>query len=356
MHLFEEDDNMGEEGEDEHEELPMKERESGERKSPQPQTFSTVQAAAATSSPFLSSHSHASAPFFSSLASFGSGSNVSQFNNHLAAGASSPVLSDMKRRRRRSAFDYIIEEIGLREPSNSSFLSAAGRHQQKHAGGAASSLCFTCATCALNYQPNRSNIQYMDDIYECAECAEIDLDINNNFKKSATSKFSLMNGTGGGVAAANDHRIFAKTVGGGLSIGNQQNTSSKVTFASLFSDMSIFDQNSEYHSPGAKIVTPDVSPPMANTTATSSPCAVDENNNYAVSKEELKRPSILVKSIKVAAVGGVGVGSGARAGSECSQSEPDEFFECRSMSVDADFTTESENSDRIYENNDFVYI
>lgn len=94
-----------------------------------------------------------------------------------------------------------------------------------------------CITCYMNSLVINDNLNGNDDddesdnIYECPECAEISLDVNNNFKKSFSSL------TNNNQASSRQPIELCK-----------KNSASKVTFASLFGgDLSIFDDQDRYN-------------------------------------------------------------------------------------------------------------
>jgi hypothetical protein len=256
-------------------------------------------------------------PFTSSIGSFSSNGDFASLNF-----ASSPVSS--KQRRRKSAFESIAEEASLSELANGSFTN---RKQQTSRFN--SNLCAACL--ASNHD---RTLQYLDDTYQCADCAEIQLDVNNNFRKPAAAA-GLGNNRLGPLAA---HPLASQQP--------NVNTSSKVTFASLFSDMSNFDQNTgESQNVSEKLE-------VKRQPEAKVKIQLDENNNEIVAL--LKSESETCKDKLIPQVKH-GPKSEWSQQSHSSTSR-DEVYECRSLSVDIDYTTDGDFKEHIYENDDFVYI
>jgi hypothetical protein len=304
-------------------------------------------------------------PHTSSVASFSSAVDFVSLNF-----TSSPVSNKIKRR--KSAFESIVEEISLKE-----FNGSLKQQQQHHTSipVTASAVANMCTGC-LAHNHDRT-MQYLDDTYQCADCAELYLDVNNNFRKPSQFSLSSNINTSNRLTNNNSSNFYMDNM-----LASQQSsnhTSSKVTFASLFSDMSNFDQNgAEVCAPppntGIAVNSPDSAAKklVVNASNSSKPVEVDENNNEIVSVKRTKfveielvrtparkHGPIVSSSIDNQQHRKVALNSDSVHSNATTTPPPsplEELYENRSISVDVDFTTDSELSEHIYENDDFVYI
>ena len=227
---------------------------------------------------------------------------------------STPI--SLKQRTTKSNRDLIREEISLRD-----FNLDADTNKTK----SSMSQCFTCF---IHNQNN--NFQYLEDIYECPECAEIYLDVNNNYKKSS-SKFSLY------LKKTDTFQTLTNNLCCQPMNSKSSDNFSKVTFASLFGDPSIFDQYNETSGyPSGNSIKNDRPPNCYNNS-----CLRKEEN---VINEEKTMKASIEESNSISSVY-----------SNQNESKEDIFYEVQSMSIDLTTTDSEYAAANIYET-DFIYI